>query len=106
MDGKLETIGMQLLYAYKEVNQVIKRSFRGTALIDNPDEFIPNSYNTRVCDNENVPRETRFFKFSYKMLKSSDAPASSRSFHPEYLHRSLNSRTKHEAMNITGADAF
>ena len=40
------------------------------------------------------------------MLKYSDAPASTRSFHLEYLHRSLNSRTKHEAMQMEGADAF
>ena len=64
----METIGMRLLYAYKEVNQAIKRSSRGTAWIDNRDAFIPNSYKTRVQDNENVPRDTRFFKF-YKMLK-------------------------------------
>ena len=74
--------------------------------MDNPEAFIPNSYKTRIRDNEDVPRDKKFFKYSYKMLKCSDAPASARSFHLEYLHRSLNSRTKHEAMNMVGADAF
>ena len=102
----METIGMRILYAYKEINQSIKRIFPGTAWTDNPEEFIPNSYKTRIRDNEDVPREEKFFKYSYKMLKCSEASASTRSFHLEYLHRSLNSRTKHEAMNMVGADAF
>ena len=97
---------MRILYAYQEINQAIERIFRGTAWIDNPESFIPNSYNTRLRDNEEVPREARYFKASYKMLKCSDIPASSRSFHLEYLHRSLNSRSKHKAMNIMNADAF
>merc|ERR1711973_478201 len=44
---RMETIGMRMLYAYKEVNQAIKRTFRGTAWMDNPDVFIPNPYKTR-----------------------------------------------------------
>ena len=59
---RMETIGMRILYAYKEVNQAIKRIFRGTAWMDNPEAFIPRSYETRIRDNENVPRDTRFFK--------------------------------------------
>ena len=97
---------MRILYAYKEVNQAIKRIFRGTAWMDNLEAFIPKSYETRIRDNENVPRDTRFFKNSYKMLKCSDVPASSRSFYLRYLHRSLKSRTKHEDMNMMGMDSF
>ena len=74
--------------------------------MDNPEAFIPRSYETRIWDNDNVPRDTRFFKSSYKTLKCSDVPASSRSFYLRYLHRSLKSRTKHEDMNMMGMDSF
>ena len=97
---------MRLLYSYQEVNHAIKRIFRETAWIQDPDAFVPNSYKTRRRDNIDCPRDIWHFKRSYKMLKCSDVPAASRSFHLEYLHRLLNSRTEHEAMNIPNADAF
>ena len=46
-----------------------------------------------------VPRDPKLYKLSYDPLTYQSIPAVIRSHHLEYLHRSMNSRTKQVAMN-------
>ena len=83
-----------------------KRFFKQTAWLDKQENFILDSYLTRERDNVDRPRDLMLFKAAYIPLADSDMPAVICSFHLEYLHRSLNSRSKHDTMGIPGADAF
>ena len=74
--------------------------------IDNPKNFIPASYSTRASDEVDRPRDPQIYKAAYIPLSDSEMPAITHSFHLEYLHLSLDSRSKHETMELPGIDAF
>ena len=100
----METWGPRLPFYYRELNKGIKRIFGKTTWYEKPEEYVPPSFYTRRRDNINCPRDPKLFKASYHPQTFSDLPASTRSFHLEYLHRSLNSRNKQALMNRPNAN--
>jgi len=62
--------------------------------------YTPPSYFTRRRDGEDTPRDKSCFNQSFYLLNNSYIPSSSRSFHLEYLNRTLISHTKLTNMNI------
>ena len=94
----METWGLRLPFYYRELNKGIKRIYSKTSWQDKPHEYIPPSFFTRQRDNVNCPRDPELFKAAYHPLTFSELPAATRSFHLEYLHRSLFSRNKQYLM--------
>ena len=62
-------------------------------------EYTPHAYATRLRDTEVVPPEEDF-KRSYAWSASSHIPSTLRSFHLEYLNRTLLSNTKLNKMKV------
>ena len=104
--GQNGNVGHEITICVQRNQSRNQKNIRETAWIDEPNKFIPNSYTTRARDNVDAPRDLLHFKGSFKLLKCSEIPAITRSFHLEYLNRSLNSRSKHKAKNLADANAF
>ena len=68
-------------------------------LKDETEKFVPESYFSRLRDLVDVPQNPKLYKLVYEPLKYQCIPAVIRSHHLEYLHHSMNSRTKQVAMN-------
>ena len=55
------TWGMRLTTSYKEITAGIKRLFKNTSSACNPEDFIPQSYFTRIKDGVNYPVNPKHF---------------------------------------------
>ena len=106
----LETWGIRIAHPepqdnlFETIKQGISRIFRKQTLQDGPEQFVPDSYRTRIADQIDVPRDHQLYKRSYVPLTYQSVPAIIRSNHLEYLNRTMNSRTKQVAMNMPADD--
>ena len=101
-----ETWGACLPFCFREINKGIKRIFRRTAWLDQPTEYLPPAFFTRERDGISLPLHRDSYIKAYLPLSYSEIPAITRSFHLEYLNRTLFSRTKQEAMKVSRVNSY
>ena len=81
----LETWGLRIGHPesqdklFETIKHGISRIFCKQSLQDGPEQFIPDSYNTRQADQIDVPRDPQLYKLSYTPLTYQSVPAIIRS---------------------------
>lgn len=91
------TWGQRLMENPKFLKTALKRSAKKAL---HPDEdYTPPAYLTRLRDGETVPSKEDFVR-SYRWASDSRIPSILRSFHLEYLNRTLLSNTKLNNMKV------
>ena len=101
-----ETWGVRLPSCFREINKGIKRIFKRTAWLDQPSKYLPPSFFTRERDGISLPPHRESYIKAYLPLTYSEMPAITRSFHLEYLNRTLISRTKLESMKVSRVNSY
>ena len=91
------TWGQRLMENPKFLKTALKRSAKKALHPD--DDYTPPAYLTRLRDGETVPSKDDFVR-SYRWASDSRIPSILRSFHLEYLNRTLLSNTKLNNMKV------